>query len=199
MKTGHERNQESLNYLFSSKQSIKSSNYKWQPRHLDKEDVKIYYDLIKNLTIVNPRDSTYELPVSAYSYLYKFCEAVGLESEKNDLQKWFKKTTSETINGNDDYFEVDTDIIDTIEFAMEDYLNDTVQSSRRLIKSSSVIKERDLGYNDYFKGYKKSDNPYLKDSESIQYIEWETGWLMAEEDDIDQTNYAKYGSHFYTN
>lgn len=120
----------------TAKKLIKES-YKWNPNNIDKEDVKIYYDLLDKLILVNPTDATYDLPVRWYSFLYDFCEAFEktLKSEKKDLQKWYRETTPSSIS-KDDYFECDTDTIDSIYFAMEDYLNGELTESKKSARKS---------------------------------------------------------------
>lgn len=53
-----------------------------------------------------------------------------------------------------------------------------LSQSRKPIKSNAYTD----GYDAYFNRLEKSDNPYFKVTDPIEYQEWDRGWKMAEDD-----------------
>lgn len=63
-------------------------------------------------------------------------------------------------------------------------INDSLIGDNTLTNSCKPIKSNAYtdGYDAYYNRLEKSDNPYFKATEPIEYQEWDRGWKMAEDD-----------------
>lgn len=53
------------------------------------------------------------------------------------------------------------------------------------LKAKQKEKVSEAGYEDYFNGVKKSDNPYCEETQVDAFQTWEAGWCRADSDSDD--------------